>query len=186
MRTQSILTVCFLVLSCCTVYSAEKSDVASAVKLAASKPHPRLIFTKELEKKLREQLAEDKDMRKFFESIRADADSLLKKPPQERIMEGHRLPLHVGLPRRHPDFAHQDVRQDLLLAVAGRNHHLAWFETRLERGKPQHPSAVLTGLGHLCLSSEADGHFSPWRTPPPDRDLHTPLQDRMVMKRRPI
>ena len=80
-----------LCLSVSTVYAVEKSDVTSAVKLAASKPHPRLIFTKELEKKLRKQLAKDRDMRKFFEIIKADADSLLKKPPQERIMQGHRL-----------------------------------------------------------------------------------------------
>lgn len=82
------LTLCLLA---STVHAVEKSDIASAVKLAATKPHPRLILTKELEKKLREQLAEDKDMRKCFEIIKTDADSLLKKPPRKRIMQGHRL-----------------------------------------------------------------------------------------------
>lgn len=82
------LTLC---LFASTVYAVEKSDVASAIKLAATKPHPRLIFTKELEATLRKRIAEDKELRDFFSIIKADADSLLNQPPQERIMEGRRL-----------------------------------------------------------------------------------------------
>ena len=65
--------------------------VKHAVKLAATQPHPRLIFTKELETSIRNRIAEEPEMSDFFSIIKADADSLLNKPPSERIMEGTRL-----------------------------------------------------------------------------------------------
>ncbi len=73
------------------IHAAEMNAISRAVLKAASKPHPRLIFTEELETNVKKRLEKNPTAQGLFHCIRKTADTVLGAPPCTRKKVGRRL-----------------------------------------------------------------------------------------------
>ena len=96
------------------------------------------------------------------------------------------LPLHIGLPRSQPDFAHQHVPQRDTLTDAVRHLQFGGFGAGPQWVQRKHPFAGLIRHRRLRLASEFYRDLCPRLAPPPDRYHHAPLENGIVPERRAL